>query len=58
MQFSKIVSELVELFTANVGTKVRIRVDIEAEDANGFGESTVRAVRENSKALGLKADLD
>lgn len=59
LQFSKLVSELVELFTANPGTRVRIRVDIEAEDARGFGEGTVRAAKENGKALGMKtSDFD
>lgn len=38
LEFSRIVSELVELFSATPGTQVRIRVDIEAEDARGFGE--------------------
>jgi len=54
LQFSKLVSEFVELFTANPGTQVRIRVDIEAEDARGFNEGTVRAAKENGKVLGMK----
>ena len=59
LEFSKIVSELVELFSATAGTKVRIRVDIEAEDARGFSEATVRAARENGRTLRLKtADFD
>lgn len=52
--FSKIASELVELFIANPGTNVRIRVDIEADDSRGFNEGTVRAAKENSKVLGMK----
>lgn len=59
LEFSRIVSELVELFSATPGTKVRIRVDIEAEDARGFNEGTVRAARENGRTLGLKtSDFD
>ncbi|MFC3549498.1 hypothetical protein ACFOLC_00540 [Lysobacter cavernae] len=59
LRFSEVFSELVELFSAMPRTKVRIQVDIEAEDQRGFGEGTVRAARENSKALGLKdPDLD
>ncbi len=59
LQFSKLVTELVELFTANHGTHVRIRVDIEAEDSRGFTEGTVRAAKENGKILGLKtSDFD
>jgi hypothetical protein len=59
LQFSKLVSELVELFSGNPGTSVRIRVDIEAEDGRGFGEGTVRAAKENGKTLGMKtAEFD
>jgi hypothetical protein len=54
LQFAKIVNELVELFSAKHGTEVRIRVDIEANDARGFDESTVRAAKENSKVLGMR----
>ena len=59
LEFSKIVSELVELFSSTVGTNVRIRVDIEAEDPRGFSETVVRAANENASVLGLKpADFD
>ena len=58
LQFSKIVSELIELFSANAGTQVRIRVDIEANDARGFSENTVRAAKENSATLGVKSDFE
>ncbi|MGH8161176.1 MAG: ATP-binding protein [Gammaproteobacteria bacterium] len=54
LQFSKIVSELVELFSAKPDAQVRIKVDIEAQKPNGFDEGTVRAARENAKVLGLK----
>lgn len=58
-QFARIVEELVGLFTMTPGTRVRIRVDIDAEDERGFGETTVRAARENSTTLGLKpADFE
>jgi predicted AAA+ superfamily ATPase len=55
LQFSKIVSELVELFSATPGTNVRIKVDIEADDERGFSEGTVRSAKENGKVLGLKS---
>lgn len=58
LQFSKLVAELVELFSADPRTNVRIRVDIEAEDARGFSETTVRAAKENGKHLGVKTDFD
>ncbi len=54
LQFSKIMSELVELFSSKPSGKVSIKVDIEAEDAQGFDESTVRAARENGRTLGMK----
>lgn len=54
LQFSKVVSELVELFTAHPGTRVTIKVDIDAQDERGFNETTVRAARENGKVLGIK----
>jgi hypothetical protein len=40
------------------GTKVRVRVDIDADDSRGFSETTVRAAKENGKTLGLKAEFD
>jgi uncharacterized protein len=58
LQFSKIVAELVELFSADPRTNVRIRVDIEADDARGFSEATVRAAKENGRHLGVKTDFD
>lgn len=59
LRFSKIMSELVELFSANPGTSVRIKVDIEVDDTRGFGEGAVRAAKENSKVLGMKtAEFD
>jgi predicted AAA+ superfamily ATPase len=53
LQFAKIQSELIGLFTANAATRVRIKVDIEAENPQGFDETTVRAGKENGKTLGL-----
>jgi hypothetical protein len=54
LQFSKIVDELVGLFTSTVSARVKIRVDIEAEDPDGFAENTVRAAKENARTLGLE----
>jgi predicted AAA+ superfamily ATPase len=53
LQFSKIVDELIGLFTSTVGARVKIRVDIEAEDPDGFAEDTIRAAKENARTLGL-----
>lgn len=55
LEFAKLMSELVGLFTASPGTNVRIRVDIEASDDRGFSDGVVRAARENSRVLGVKS---
>ena len=51
MDFGQIVDEVVEHFTARHGTAVRITVEIEADDAQGFDEAVQRAVRENCSTL-------
>lgn len=51
LQFSNIVNEVVELFTAAPGSRVRIRVDIDVLNRSGFEDGTVRAARENTKTL-------
>jgi len=59
LKFAKIMSELVELFSAKHGTQVVIKLDIDASDARGFDETTVRAAKENSRVLGIQsADFD
>jgi hypothetical protein len=58
LQFSKLVSELIELFSGAAGTNVTLNVEIEAVDARGFKEHTVRAAKENGKALGVKAEFE
>lgn len=55
LQYATIAAEILSLFTRKPGTKVRIKVDIEAEDASGFDTDTVRAVSENARTLALKA---
>jgi uncharacterized protein len=59
LKFANIMREVVELFSARHGTKVVIKVDIEAIDSRGFDEGTVRAAKENAAVLGVKpADFD
>lgn len=53
LKFASIMQELVELFSAKHGTKVTIKLDIEASDARGFDETIVRAAKENSRVLGI-----
>ena len=55
LQFSKIASELIALFSAKPTSRVHIKVDIEAEDTQGFDETTVRAAKENGNTLGVKS---
>lgn len=58
LEFAKIVSELVEAFSTRPGSQVRLKVDIEARDPQGFEESTVRTVRENGKVLGVDGTFE
>lgn len=55
LQFAIIQKELIGLFTSDAATRVRIKVDIEAGNTQGFDETTVRAGKENSKTLGLQS---
>lgn len=41
LDFSRVVEEVVAQFSALPGTRVRIKVDIEAESAEGFRDGTV-----------------
>ncbi|GLI47424.1 hypothetical protein [Methanoculleus bourgensis] len=43
--------EVVAQFTPWPDTKVTIKIDIEAEDQNGFDENLQRAIRENCAVL-------
>ncbi|MEX0385768.1 ATP-binding protein [Spiribacter onubensis] len=51
MDFSTIVNEVIEQFTARTDTRVTISVEINAESRGGFDESLKRAVRENCATL-------
>lgn len=51
MDFTQIVDEVVAQFTPWPDTKVTIKIDIEAEDQNGFDENLQRAIRENCAVL-------
>ncbi len=51
LRFAEIASEVIEHFTAKSGTRVRIRVDIEAVHDDGFDQHLVRTVRENGRTL-------
>jgi len=49
--FTEIVQNVIEHFSAQYGTEVSVRVDIEARRGEGFESKTVRVVRENSTTL-------
>jgi predicted AAA+ superfamily ATPase len=54
LQFAEVVDEVLMLFTAKAGVKVKISLEIHAESQAGFDESTQRAVLENCKQLKFK----
>jgi uncharacterized protein len=54
-QFADIVDEVVQQFSARVGVRVRISVDIEAESPSGFEDGVQRAVSENCRVLRFNA---
>jgi hypothetical protein len=49
----KVVDEVVQHLVAKYGTNIRITLDIEADNAEGFEESVVRTVSENANTLGF-----
>jgi predicted AAA+ superfamily ATPase len=53
-KFAEVVDEVVQIFTAQPGVQVRIKVEIEAACAAGFDASTQRPVRENARVLGFR----
>lgn len=54
-QFADIVDEVVLQFTMRPGARVRVSIEIQAEDASGFDEALQRAVRENCRVLKFKS---
>lgn len=55
LDFSKLAEELIGLFTASPGSRVSIKVDVEAHNPDGFSETVVRAARENGAVLGVRS---
>lgn len=54
LQFSDVAEEVLMLFTSKPGVKVKVSLEIQAEAASGFDESTQRAARENCNQLKFK----
>jgi hypothetical protein len=53
-QFNNLIDEVVLQFSAKAGTRVRITIDIEAENDAGFDDGLQRAVKENCNTLRFK----
>jgi len=53
-EFNQIVDEVALLFTQRADTKVRVKVEIEADSTAGFDEGVQRAVKENCNVLKFK----
>ncbi|GAA4891321.1 Swt1 family HEPN domain-containing protein [Tessaracoccus lubricantis] len=51
MEFATLSREVLAHLVGDTSTEVRIRVEIEAERPEGFGDTTVRTVSENANAL-------
>ena len=51
MQFSEIVDEVVQQFTAKLGVDVEISIEVRATSRDGFDESVQRTIKENCNVL-------
>ena len=51
MNFSDIVNEVVQHFTAKIDTEVTIKVEVEAKSSSGFDETLQRTIKENCTVL-------
>ena len=51
LDFSTVVSEVIQHFTAQTGVQVKVTVEIEASHAPGFEAALQRAVKENCGVL-------
>ncbi len=50
----KVVDEVLQHLSAIYGSKVKVTLEIEVENENGFDETTRRVVSENSRTLGFR----
>lgn len=55
MEFANIVDEVVANFNIKTGTKVKIVVEIQADNAGGFDDGLQRSIKENCKVLKFKS---
>lgn len=54
-QFADIFEEVIQQFASKPGVKVTISIDLSAESASGFDDSTQRAVKENCSVLKFRS---
>lgn len=55
MEFSDIMDEVVEQFTAKYGVEVTISIEIQAKAKDGFDEALQRTIKENCNVLGFSS---
>lgn len=55
MDAAKIAEEIVQHFTAVYGTRVSIRLEVEAYSPQGLSDGVIRTVRENARSLGFSS---
>ena len=53
-QFADLVDEVILQFSSRPGVKIKIAIEIQAENASGFDDGLQRAVKENCKVLRFK----
>lgn len=51
MDFANIMNEVVQQFTAKLGVYVKISMEIEARNKDGFDKSLQRTIKENYNVL-------
>jgi predicted AAA+ superfamily ATPase len=57
-QIRPMLDEIHTLLVAAANGRVKLRIEIEGECPAGFSEQTLRALRENSRSLGVDAEFD
>jgi hypothetical protein len=53
MRLVQIAEEIISILTADPNAEIKVRIEIEANFANGASDQTKRAVSENAKTLGF-----
>jgi hypothetical protein len=56
MRLTQLAEEIINVLVSDPNAVVKVTVEIQAEFPNGVSDQVKRAVSENSKSLGLKAN--